>query len=294
MKQKIISIVIIFVVCFSSCTSEWIVQEEIIVLPSQSQDPSSGKPVPSTPSPEEEIPFSHAPATGTEDVYHGGKILKGYKICIDPGHQASGNKEKELCAPWSKDRKAKCTSGTCGNFTGTEEYIINLSIAQKLQQQLTALGAEVLMTRETHDVNLSNRERAELANQFGADITLRIHCNSAESESVEGIELYVRGNGDGTAQYRKKAEADYKKASEMISYLCRETGATSRGIFQSDAYTGINWCENPCIIIECGFLSNEKEDRLLNTAAYQERIVAGIVNYFTSSRVSSDKKISGL
>ena len=294
MKQKVISLIIIFMVCFSSCTSDRIVQEEITSLPSKSQNPSSRKPAPSTPSPEKETPFSPAPATGTEDIYHGSDLLKGYKICIDPGHQASGNKEKELCAPWNKEMKAKCTSGTCGNFTGTDEYIINLSIAQKLQQKLISLGAEVLMTRETHDVNLSNRERAELASRFGADITLRIHCNSAESESVEGIELYVRGNGDGTAEYRKKAEADYKKASEMIGYLCTETGAISRGIFQSDAYTGINWCENTCIIVECGFLSNEKEDRLLNTAAYQEQIVEGIVNYFISSRVSSDKKISGL
>ena len=143
------------------------------------------------------------------------------------------------------------------------------------------------MTREIHAVNLSNRERAEAANRFGADITLRIHCNSAETETVEGIELYVRG--------RKRSEDDFQKAESLIQFLCAETGAVSRGVFRSDAYTGINWCQNTCIIVECGFLSNEREDRLLNTEAYQERIAEGIKNYFVSSAlVSSDKNISGL
>ena len=79
MKQKVISLIIIFMVCFSSCTSDRIVQEEITSLPSKSQNPSSRKPAPSTPSPEKETPFSPAPATGTEDIYHGSDLLKGYK-----------------------------------------------------------------------------------------------------------------------------------------------------------------------------------------------------------------------
>ena len=92
------------------------------------------------------------------------------------------------------------------------------------------------MTREIHAVDLSNRERAEAANRFGADITLRIHCNSAETETVEGIELYVRGEGDGTAEYRKRSEDDFQKAESLIQFLCAETGAVSRGVFRSDAW----------------------------------------------------------
>ena len=268
--KKIVYILILFLFCASSCTADIAVRVE-------------------TPQP------SPAPATATdEDVYHGRTILEGYRICIDPGHQAAGNSEKEFCAPWSEELKAKCTSGASGNYTGTEEYLLNLAIAQKVRQKLIALGADVLMTREMHDVDLSNKERAEAANRFGADITLRIHCNSAESAAAEGLELYVRGAGDGTAAYREKAEEDYQKASKLLEFLRAETGAVSRGVFRSDAYTGINWCDHTCIIVECGFLSNEKEDRLLNTAAYQDRIAEGIKNYFVSSRVSSDKKISGL
>ena len=208
--------------------------------------------------------------------------LKGLKICIDPGHQGIGNREKEPCAPWNDLLKAKCTSGACGNFTGVDEHVTTLAISQKIKTKLTALGAEVLLTRESPNVDLSNKERAEMANRFGADITLRIHCNSADSADAEGIELYVRDAGDGSAAYQRRSDEDYRKAAPLLDALCAETGARSRGLKKSDAYTGINWCEHTCIIVECGFLSNEKEDRLLQQAAYQDKIAEGIKNYFVS------------
>lgn len=212
------------------------------------------------------------------------QLLSGIKICIDPGHQIKGNYEKELCAPWSDTLKSKCTSGTCGNFVGTDEYVINLQISLLLRDKLVALGADVLMTREIHEVDISNKERAEMANQYGADITLRIHCNSADSAAAEGIDLYIRDVGDGSSEYKQKSDKDYAIAKEMLEYICNATGGKKRNVNRSDAYTGINWCENTCVIVECGFMSNEKEDRLLNTADYQDKIAQGIVDYFISTR----------
>lgn len=212
------------------------------------------------------------------------QLLSGMKICIDPGHQIKGNYEKELCAPWSDTLKSKCTSGTCGNFVGTDEYVINLQISLILRDKLVALGADVLMTREIHEVDISNKERAEMANQYGADITLRIHCNSADSAAAEGIDLYIRDVGDGSSEYKQKSDKDYAIAKEMLEYICNATGGKKRNVNRSDAYTGINWCENTCVIVECGFMSNEKEDRLLNTADYQDKIAQGIVDYFISTR----------
>ena len=212
------------------------------------------------------------------------QLLSGMKICIDPGHQIKGNYEKELCAPWSDTLKSKCTSGTCGNFVGTDEYVINLQISLILRDKLVALGADVLMTREIHEVDISNKERAEMANQYGADITLRIHCNSADSAAAEGIDLYIRDVGDGSSEYKQKSDKDYAIAKEMLEYICNATGGKKRNVNRSDAYTGINWCENTCVIVECGFMSNDKEDRLLNTSDYQDKIAQGIVDYFISTR----------
>ena len=251
--------------------------------------PSAG--AATTPAEADEIPPS---PTEDQSAANQEGVLKGLKICIDPGHQRSGNSEKERVAPWSDQRKAKCTSGACGSFTKIDEYITNLEIALCLNQKLKALGADVLLTRDNHDVNLSNLERAELSNRFGADVTLRIHCNAADSADIEGIELYVRDQGDGTQAYRERSDVDAAAAQKLLQAILQETGAKSRGVRRSDGYTGINWCQKTCIIIECGYITNEKEDRLLHTAEYQNKIADGIVNYFISSRVSSDKKISGL
>ena len=209
-------------------------------------------------------------------------ILSGLKICIDPGHQIKGNYNKEQCAPWSDALKTKCTSGTTGNFTGVDEYIINLQIAEKIRNKLVDLGADVLMTRQSHEVDISNIERAKMANEYGADITLRIHCNSAASSTAEGIDLFVRGKGTGTQEYLAQSNKDYAIAADLLEYICNATGARKRYVHKTDDYTGINWCENTCIIIECGFLSNEKEDKLLNSAEYQDKIAEGIKNYFVS------------
>nr|MDD6335878.1 N-acetylmuramoyl-L-alanine amidase [bacterium] len=214
--------------------------------------------------------------------------LAGLKICIDPGHQGKGNmKELEPVAPWdalanptynNTVMKGKCTAGTQGWTTGVAEYKVNLEIALALRDRLRALGADVLMTRESHDVNLSNRERARMANDYGADLTLRIHCNSSTNTDAQGIELYVRGAGDGTAAYQALAQKDYALAAGLLDSLARATGAKARGVFATDAYTGINWCEKSCIIVECGFMSNAQEDALLVTGAYQRKLVDGLVD----------------
>ena len=60
--------------------------------------------------------------------------------------------------------------------------------------------------------------------------------------------------------------------------MCKNTGAKSRGVTRTDTMSGINWSKVPVTIIEMGFLSNEKEDKLLDSENYQNKIVQGMVN----------------
>lgn len=60
--------------------------------------------------------------------------------------------------------------------------------------------------------------------------------------------------------------------------MVKNTGAKSRGVTRTDSMSGINWSKVPVTIIEMGFLSNEKEDKLLASSEYQKRIVQGMVN----------------
>ena len=116
--------------------------------------------------------------TGHESAAVPGR-LEGLIIGIDPGHQEKGNSEKEAIAPGSKEKKAKVSSGTQGVSTRVPEYIVNLDVSLMLRDALEAEGAQVIMTRETNDVDISNQERAIMMNEVGADLVLRIHCNGS-------------------------------------------------------------------------------------------------------------------
>lgn len=203
--------------------------------------------------------------------------LEGLIIGIDPGHQAKGNSEKEAVAPGSKEKKAKVSSGTQGVSTRVPEYVVDLDVSLLLRDALEAEGAVVVMSRETHDVDISNQERAIMMNEAGADLVLRIHCNGSENKSANGIGLYVRATG-------ACAEESYAASEALLPAMAEATGAKANGIYQRDTYTGLNWSEVPCILVEMGFMSNPAEDEKLSDPEYQallvEGMVKGICDYF--------------
>ena len=196
--------------------------------------------------------------------------LAGVKIGIDPGHQAKGNSEKEPVAPGSSEMKAKVSSGTQGVSTRVAEYIVNLDVSLQLRDALEAQGAEVYLTRETHDVNISNIERATMMNELGVDMVLRIHCNGSTDSSVKGIGLYVKKTGEA-------AEESYEICEYLLPAMAEATGARAMGIYQRDTYSGMNWSTVPSILVEMGFMSNPEEDKLLNDSEYQQKLVSGMV-----------------
>ncbi len=196
--------------------------------------------------------------------------LEGLKIGIDPGHQLRGNSSKEPVSPGSKEKKAKVASGTSGRFTGTPEHVVNLEISLGLRDALTALGAEVKMTREIADIDISNVERAKMMNEWGADLVLRLHCNGVSNAKANGIGLYVKKSGEG-------AEKSLADAKIIIKHMVASTGANEDGVFRRDIYSGLNWSEVPSILVEMGYMTNEREDKLLNDPEYQMKLIDGMV-----------------
>ena len=196
--------------------------------------------------------------------------LYGLRIGIDPGHQEHANSEKERVSPNSSETKAKVSSGTAGVSTGIAEYITNLEVALKLRDALEAQGCEVYMTRETNDVNISNMERAEMMNELGVDLVLRLHCDGSTDRSANGIGMFVRKTGE-------KQEESEAAATVLLAAMSEATGAKARGVFLRDTYTMNNWSIVPCILVEMGYMSNPDEDEKLNDPAYQEKLVQGMV-----------------
>jgi len=195
--------------------------------------------------------------------------LAGFCVGIDPGHQAKQNSGKEAVAPGSDEMKMKVSSGTAGVKTGRAEYAVNLEIALQLRDALEALGCTVYMTREVNEVDISNQERALMMNDLGADIVLRLHCNGSTNKSANGIGLYVNKTG-------AIAENSYKAAELLLPAMTAATGARADGIFRRDIYTGLNWSQVPCILVEMGYMSNPEEDVKLSDPGYQRKLVEGM------------------
>lgn len=206
----------------------------------------------------------------------GSAAAGGRVVAIDAGHQAKGNSEKEPIGPGSSTMKAKVAAGAEGISTKLPEYKLTLSVSQKLRRILEERGYKVIMIRESNDVNLSNAERAEIANKSGASIFVRVHANSLDNNSVHGtLSMCQTAKNPYNGNLHAKS---YSLSKKITDYVCAATGFKNRGVQETDSMSGINWCTIPVTIIEMGFMSNPEEDQKMAQDDYQELIAAGIAN----------------
>ena len=197
-------------------------------------------------------------------------------VVIDPGHQLRGDNNKEPNGPGSTSMKARVTSGTTGVATGVAEYVLNLDISMKLKLELENRGYVVHMTRMIHDVNISNKERAEYTNSLHADIAVRIHANGSSNASIRGVETYGPSASNPYVSHLSNASMSLSKC--IVDAYAAATGFRNRGARTSDIMTGINWSTVPVTIVELGYMSNAEEDRAMQDAIMQNNMVQGIAN----------------
>lgn len=194
-------------------------------------------------------------------------------VCVDAGHQQYGNNALEPVSPGSKVMKAKVSSGTRGVKTKKPEYVLTLEASLLLKEKLESFGYRVVMTRESHDVDISNVERAQMCNAAEADLAVRIHADGADSSKVQGISLlYPAWTEESGEVFNRSKEA----AGLILRQTVEATGAVSRGTVPRSDLTGFNWSTVPSVLVEMGFMTNPEEDVRLSDPDYLDQLAEGM------------------
>ena len=216
---------------------------------------------------EAEAPEAAAPAPASG----GGRL-----VVIDPGHQRKANLDKEPIGPGATETKMKVSGGTSGRTSGLAEYELTLTVSQKLRSILQSRGYTVIMTRESHDVNISNSERAAVANNAGADVFIRIHANGSDNTAVSGaMTLCQTASNPYNANI---ADQSYSLSQKVLDGIIAKCGCASKGVSRVDNMSGINWSKVPVTIVEMGFMTNPQEDMLMASSDYQQKLAEGMAD----------------
>ena len=187
------------------------------------------------------------------------------KVVIDPGH-AGRNVDP----------------GALNADTGLQEADVALFVSKLVESQLLAAGHEVKLTRtdweqaETDDLSV----RTSLANDWGAELFVSIHCNSAANPSAAGYEVWTSpgdtaGDALATCIYEQIA-AEFPDRAGRTDYSDGDPDKESR--FYVLVHT-----DAPACLVEMAFISNDEEAVLLSDAAWQDRyaraIARGVTDY---------------
>lgn len=159
--------------------------------------------------------------------------------------------------------------GAVGNGV-TEEYV-NLNVARYLAQDLRALGYEGMEYRTTptenvlENKNADLRNRANMANNWGADYFISIHTNSSPNPTVSGTEAYV---------YRLGGRAE-RLAESILSSISENLGSINRGVMAAN-FAVLRLTRMPAVLVELGYLTNPTEALNLNSPAWQRAVAMSI------------------
>lgn len=200
-------------------------------------------------------------------------------VVIDPGHQGEADNNKEAMGPKSKEEKARVAAGTSGVETKVKESELTMTLALQLEKELVERGYTVVLCRRNQDISISNKERAAIANDVKADAFLRIHADGSEKESSVGCHTICSTEDNKNSDWVPVKESRELAESIIKSYVeSTDLNSISKGPKARDDLSGINWSKVPVTILEVGFMTNPEEDKKLNDAAFQVKMVQGMAN----------------
>ena len=187
------------------------------------------------------------------------------KLVIDPGH-AGRNVDP----------------GAVNAATGLQEADVALFVSKLVESQLFAAGHEVKLTRtdreqaETDDLSV----RTSLSNDWGAELFVSIHCNSAASPNAQGYEVWT---SPGDTESDVLATCIYEQIAAEFPDLAGRADYSDGDPDKESRFYVLVHTEAPACLVEMAFISNDEEAALLADARWQSRqagaIARGIAEY---------------
>ena len=192
-------------------------------------------------------------------------------VCIDPGHPSEVASGKNI-------------------QNGTSETHTDWAVATKLREVLEARGYEVVLTKESEDELVKNKDRALVANRARASLMIRLHCDAS---AERGFAVYypdrrgrakdgTTGPGEGVIEEsRRAAEAIHSGLVEELKDSLNDNGVrtdyqTKVGRDQGGALTGSIFSEVPVVTIEMVVLSDGTDAEFIKTDDGQRRMAEAI------------------
>ena len=177
-------------------------------------------------------------------------------VIIDPGHGGE--------------------DGGASDKNGTLEKDLNLSVAKKLENLFSSSGVNVIMTRNEdkllYDPNsdfqgrkkiLDMRERVRIVSENENAILISIHMNAFPQDQYKGLQVYY---SDRNSKSKEIAEKVQSTVSSLLQRDNTRKIKCGKDIFLLDRVT------SPAILVECGFLSNPEEAKMLSDNTYRDKI----------------------
>lgn len=179
-------------------------------------------------------------------------MSKAFKVCIDPGH---GGSQPGAVGP-----------------TGIQEKNIAFAVSRLIRDILVSPTVRVRLTRDA-DVDLALAARADIANTWGANAFISIHCNAAANRQAHGFEVFSTPGQDRSDVL---AEEIIKAVALAFPALRIRRDMTDGDSDKEARFTVLTRARVPAVLVEMAFISNPDEERLLASVDFQRRMAEAI------------------
>jgi N-acetylmuramoyl-L-alanine amidase len=226
------------------------------------------------------------------------------RIVLDPGHGGTD-------------------PGAVGRV-GTHEQSITHDVARRLKRKLESAGYEVTTTRDSGQF-CALADRSKCATRVKAELFISIHANASPNRTANGLEVYflseAKTDWERTVAARENASIELERTDslpmpdeiELIltdlaqnEYLTESSDLAAviqertlpsarikdRGVRQANFYV-LRQNYMPAVLVECGFLSNASEEKLLCAPSHREKLAAGICQGIVEFARTYEKRVNG-